>query len=261
MLQDRSLQHFFCSFLQLMKFRDLTVIFYFTVFIRSSFFMTKISFIAAVSIATSFILCSFTGLFNKQEETRVIPAKTSARSKLLTGADQTALYIPWLKGKRVALVGNQTSIIGKKSIVDSLLSLDIRVVKIFGPEHGFRGNASNGAVVKDEIDAATGIPVISLYGKNRKPSKEQMAEIDVMIFDMQDVGCRFYTNINTLANIMESCAENNKELMILDTLLMALYWRIICIPALVNLKFPSPMALLLPNLHKCSMAKDGSPIK
>jgi uncharacterized protein YbbC (DUF1343 family) len=100
--------------------------------------------------------------------------------------------------------------------VDSLLSLGINIVKVFGPEHGFRGNASNGAVVSNETDAKTGIPIISLYGKNQKPTKEQLADIDLMVFDIQDVGCRYYTNINTLQYVMEACAENNKELLILD---------------------------------------------
>ncbi|MCY1532854.1 hypothetical protein D9M68_681500 [compost metagenome] len=96
------------------------------------------------------------------------------------------------------------------------MSLGVQIVKVFGPEHGFRGNASNGAVVKDEKDAKTGLPIISLYGKNEKPTKEQLADIDLMVFDIQDVGCRYYTNINTLEYVMEACAENNKELLILD---------------------------------------------
>ena len=135
---------------------------------------------------------------------------------IITGADQTEKYVPYLKGKRIALVANQSSIIGKKSSVDSLLSLGVKIVKVFGPEHGFRGNASNGAVVSDEKDAKTGLPIISLYGKNQKPTKEQLADIDLMVFDIQDVGCRYYTNINTLEYVMEACAENNKELLILD---------------------------------------------
>lgn len=135
---------------------------------------------------------------------------------VITGADQTEKYVPYLKGKRIALVANQSSIIGKKSSVDSLLSLGVKIVKVFGPEHGFRGNASNGAVVSDEKDAKTGLPIISLYGKNQKPNKEQLADIDLMVFDIQDVGCRYYTNINTLEYVMEACAENNKELLILD---------------------------------------------
>ena len=138
------------------------------------------------------------------------------KSNIVTGADQTDKYVPFLKGKRVAVLANPTTIIGKKPLVDSLLARGVNIVKIFGPEHGFRGNASNGAVVKDAIDSATGLPVISLYGAKRMPSKEDLADVDVMIFDVQDVGCRFYTNINVLARIMQACAENNKELLILD---------------------------------------------
>ena len=135
---------------------------------------------------------------------------------IITGADQTEKYLPYLKGKRIGLVANQSSIIGNKSSVDSLVSLGINIVKVFGPEHGFRGNASNGAVVNNEVDAKTGIPIISLYGRNEKPTKEQLSDIDLMVFDIQDVGCRYYTNINTLEHVMQACAENNKELLILD---------------------------------------------
>ncbi|MBN8864080.1 MAG: DUF1343 domain-containing protein, partial [Sphingobacteriales bacterium] len=113
----------------------------------------------------------------------------SLSQEIITGADQTEKYVPYLKGKRVSMVANQSSIIGEKSIVDSLLALGIRIVKVFGPEHGFRGNASNGAVVGDEKDAKTGLPIISLYGRNEKPTKEQLAGIDIMVFDIQDVGC------------------------------------------------------------------------
>lgn len=136
--------------------------------------------------------------------------------KVVTGADQLSAYLPYLRGKRVGMLVNPTSIIGTKSSVDSLQSLGIRIKTVFGPEHGFRGNASNGAVVKDDVDAKTGIPIISLYGSKRKPSKADMDSLDIMVFDLQDVGCRFYTNINTLADVMEACAENNKELIILD---------------------------------------------
>ena len=136
--------------------------------------------------------------------------------KIKTGADQTEKYLPYLKGKRIGLLGNLTSVIGKKHLVDSLLSLGVNIVKVFGPEHGFRGNASAGVSVKDEKDSATGIPIISLYGPKNKPSKQDLADVDLMIYDMQDVGCRFYTNINALARLMEACAENGKELLILD---------------------------------------------
>jgi uncharacterized protein YbbC (DUF1343 family) len=143
-------------------------------------------------------------------------AKTADGAGIKTGADQTSKYLSYIKGKRIGILGNPTTIIGKRHLVDSLRSLGVNIVKVFGPEHGFRGNASNGAVVHDEVDSATGIPIVSLYGSKRKPSVEDMAAIDLMIYDIQDVGCRFYTNINTLADIMEACAENGKELVILD---------------------------------------------
>lgn len=145
------------------------------------------------------------------EKTNTSPAK-----KIITGADQTEKYLPYLKGKRIAILGNQTTNIGKTHLVDSLKSLGINIVKVFGPEHGFRGQASAGVVVKDENDPLTGIPIVSLYGPKRKPSKEDLSNVDLVIYDVQDVGCRFYTNINTLAEIMEACAENGKELLILD---------------------------------------------
>ena len=134
----------------------------------------------------------------------------------VTGADQVSEYLDYLKGKRIGILVNQTSIIGKTPIVDSLVSLGVNIVMIFGPEHGFRGTASNGDKVSDSVDPKTGIPAISLYGKQRKPSKEQMAGIDLMVFDIQDVGARFYTYINTLGHVMEACAETNKEMLILD---------------------------------------------
>ncbi|MBS1567712.1 MAG: DUF1343 domain-containing protein [Bacteroidetes bacterium] len=135
---------------------------------------------------------------------------------ILTGADQTEKYLPYLKGKRVALLANPTTIIGNKHLVDSLLKRGVSIVKIFGPEHGFRGNASAGAKVVDEKDPATGINIISLYGSKKRPSAEDLADVDVMLYDVQDVGCRFYTNINVLRDIMQSCAESKKELLILD---------------------------------------------
>lgn len=142
--------------------------------------------------------------------------KTS--TTVLTGADQTRLYVDYLKGKNIGMVVNPTSIIGKNKmpLVDSLLKLGINIKKVYGPEHGFRGNASNGAKVDDAVDAKTGLPVISLYGKHYKPTPADLAGIDLMIFDIQDVGVRFYTYISTLHYVMEACAENNIELMILD---------------------------------------------
>ncbi|MGF7080005.1 exo-beta-N-acetylmuramidase NamZ family protein [Mucilaginibacter sp. UYCu711] len=138
---------------------------------------------------------------------------------IITGADQTNLYVNYLKGKNVGMVVNQTSIIGKNKTAspDSLLKLGVKIKKIYGPEHGFRGNASNGATVGNELDTKTGVPVISLYGsKHYKPTVDELKGIDLMIFDIQDVGTRFYTYISTLHYVMEACAENNIELLILD---------------------------------------------
>ena len=150
--------------------------------------------------------------------------KNSARSSgsvdfdksIKTGAEQTEKYVPYLKGKRIGILANQTTIIGKRHLVDSLKSIGVNIVTVFGPEHGFRGNKSAGDRVSDEVDSTTGIRIVSLYGPRRKPGKRDLAEIDLMIFDVQDVGCRFYTNINMLAAIMEACAESGKELLILD---------------------------------------------
>lgn len=133
-----------------------------------------------------------------------------------TGADQTERYLPLLQGKRIAIVANQTSRIGKNSLVDSLKTLGVTIVKIFGPEHGFRGTASAGAIVADSIDGKTGLREISLYGKKSKPSKQDLANVDLVIFDIQDVGARFYTYIDLLGSVMEACAENGKEVLILD---------------------------------------------
>src|ERR1035437_187858 len=140
------------------------------------------------------------------------PSKTD----IVTGADQVSKFLPLLKGKNVGMTINQTSTIGKKLSMDSLVALGIKVVKGFGPEHGFRGNASDGAVIGNFKDEKTGIPIISLYGDHNKPTKEDLAGVDVMIFDIQDVGVRFYTFLSTLHYVMEACAENNIELIILD---------------------------------------------
>lgn len=141
-----------------------------------------------------------------------------------TGANQTESYVKLLKNKRIAVVANQTSIIEKNPkskvnythLVDSLISLDVNVKKVFAPEHGFRGKADAGEVVKDGIDTKTGLPIISLYGKNKKPSKEQLKGIDVIVFDIQDVGARFYTYISTLHYVMEAAAESKIPVIVLD---------------------------------------------
>ena len=125
-------------------------------------------------------------------------------------------YLPLLKGKKVAVFANQTSVVGNTHLVDTLRKLGVQITVIFGPEHGFRGTADAGEKVESGIDKATGIPVVSLYGKKRKPTKEDLKGANLLLFDIQDVGCRFYTYINVLRDIMEACAENNKKLLILD---------------------------------------------
>ena len=144
----------------------------------------------------------------------LFPILVSAQIK--TGAERTEVYIPKLKNKRVAICGNQTSKIGDVHLIDTLFRLNINLVSIFAPEHGFRGDAEAGAHIKSGIDSKTGIPVVSLYGNNKKPTKEQMQNIDILVFDIQDVGCRFYTYISTLHYIMEAAAENHVKVMILD---------------------------------------------
>lgn len=133
-----------------------------------------------------------------------------------TGAERMDVYLPRIQGKKIAIVGNQTSIIGNTHIVDTLVSLKIDVIKIFCPEHGFRGEAEAGEKVKSGVDQKTGIPIVSLYGSKKKPSADDLKDINIILFDMQDVGVRFYTYISTLHYIMEVCAENQIQLIILD---------------------------------------------
>ncbi len=148
----------------------------------------------------------------------VIPAQVVVRefSTVACGNAQFEKYAPLLKGKRVGVVTNASGLVGKTSIVDTLLSLKVNVKRIFGPEHGFRGDAEAGDSVQSHLDKKTGLPVVSLYGKNRKPTPEQLKDLDVLVYDIQDVGVRFYTYIATMCYVMEACAENNKECMVLD---------------------------------------------
>jgi uncharacterized protein YbbC (DUF1343 family) len=136
--------------------------------------------------------------------------------KVSVGAEQLNELLPLLTGKRVGLVVNNSSLVGKTHLADTLISRKVQVKKIFGPEHGFRGDAADGEHVGDAVDAKTGVPVVSLYGKNYKATPEQVKDLDVMIFDIQDVGARFYTYSSTLHYLMETCAENNKQLIVLD---------------------------------------------
>jgi uncharacterized protein YbbC (DUF1343 family) len=131
-------------------------------------------------------------------------------------AERVGEYLPLLQGKRIGAVVNHTSVVGKTHLVDTLLKTGAQLVKIFAPEHGFRGSASDGEKVKDGKDAATGLPILSLYGSQKKPSPEMLAGVDLVLFDIQDVGARFYTYISTLAYVMEACAEQNIPLIVLD---------------------------------------------
>lgn len=135
---------------------------------------------------------------------------------LRLGAEQFELYLPEIQNKKIALVVNHSAQINKEHLVDILLRKDVSIKKIFVPEHGFRGNADAGEIIQDEKDPRTGLPIISLYGKNKKPTPKQLEDIETVIFDIQDVGVRFFTYISTMHYVMEACAENNKELIILD---------------------------------------------
>jgi len=146
----------------------------------------------------------------------LVNACVAQQNPPLPAAYQTEEYLPYLKDKSVGLVVNQTSTIGQTHLVDTLRSCGIEIKKVFAPEHGFRGEADAGATIKSGVDKKTGLPIISLYGKNKKPTNEQLQDLDVVIFDIQDVGARFYTYISTMHYVMEACAENNIPLVILD---------------------------------------------
>ncbi|MEP3837019.1 MAG: DUF1343 domain-containing protein [Algibacter sp.] len=164
------------------------------------------------------------GIDNREKPVMEVKKDTS----IIIGISRTDLYLPLLKGKRVGVVANQTSVIFTKSatqplgaikythIVDSLLALKVDIKKVFAPEHGFRGKADAGEIVKDGIDTKTKLPIVSLYGKNKKPSATQLKNLDVVIFDIQDVGARFYTYISTLHYVMEACAEAGIPVFVFD---------------------------------------------
>lgn len=135
---------------------------------------------------------------------------------IITGAERIQEWLPMVQGKKVGILANHTALVGTKHLVDTLISSGIEVTKIYVPEHGFRGDADAGEHINDGFDPSTGIPIISLYGSNKKPTPQQMEHVDILIFDIQDVGARFYTYISSLHYLMEACAENNKPLIVLD---------------------------------------------
>lgn len=135
---------------------------------------------------------------------------------IIVGAQHTNLYLSKLQGKKIAIIANPSSLVCKTHLVDTLLSLGIDIKKVMSPEHGFRGNVGAGEHVDNEIDKKTGLSIISLYGNHKKPTNQDLKDIDILIFDLQDVGTRFYTYLSTLHLCMEACAENNKEFIVLD---------------------------------------------
>lgn len=154
---------------------------------------------------------------NREKESSELSKKILNKNDIKTGADNYIEYLPLLKNKKIGVITNQSGILSNSNhLVDFLLSKNINVKTIFAPEHGFRGTADAGEVIKDGKDTKTSLPIISLYGNNKKPKKEQLAGLDILVFDLQDVGARFYTYISSLHYIMEACAENNISLIILD---------------------------------------------
>ncbi len=163
----------------------------------------------------SLLSCGITPKPGTTEKT-VLSRNVHQKNTVKTGAQRMDKYLPLLSGKKVACVVNQTSTIGKTHLVDTLLKSGIAMIKIFAPEHGFRGKADAGETVGNEMDKKTGLPVLSIYGNKKKPSKEDLAGVDIVLFDIQDVGVRFYTYISTLHYVMEACAEQGKTLIVLD---------------------------------------------
>lgn len=144
------------------------------------------------------------------------PADQGNLASVVPGAEQPGAYVPLLRGKRVGVVVNHASLVQGKHLLDTLLALDIDVHMIFSPEHGFRGEEADGALIDNSIDPRTGLPIISLHGRQKKPSPEHISGLDVLVFDLQDVGVRFYTYLSTLHNIMEAAAEQGKTVVVLD---------------------------------------------
>jgi uncharacterized protein YbbC (DUF1343 family) len=171
--------------------------------------MQSIKYIILIIVTISSFLASCQ---NQQNQKKFSKAKET----ILPGSYLIREYVPLLKGKTVGIVANNTSLINKTHLVDTLISLKVNTMKIFGPEHGFRGDQPDGKEILNGKDPKTGIEVISLYGYHKKPTQDDLQDIDIIIFDIQDVGARFYTYISTLTYVMEACAENNIPLIVLD---------------------------------------------
>ena len=159
------------------------------------------------------MIFAFNGIHGQTNPTK---EKLNIKQSIMPGAERMEVYLPWLKGKAVAVFANQTSLVKNTHLVDTLVKSGIKVVKIFGPEHGFRGDADAGEHVTDGVDKRTGIPVISLYGDHKKPTPDDLKDVDILVFDIQDVGVRFYTFISSLQYYLEAALENHKPLLLLD---------------------------------------------
>ena len=186
----------------------------------------------SIALLLSIPLFTIAQTFEQNSQTKNNPKLLNNENGLSIGlgAENVMQYLPQLKGKKVGLVSNQTGIVRKtlrknpsdyeynntNHTVDLLIGNGINVVKLYSPEHGFRGDADAGAKVKSGVDAKTNLPIISLYGDNKKPKANQIADVDVLVFDMQDVGVRFYTYISTLHYVLEAAAENGKKVIVLD---------------------------------------------
>ena len=154
---------------------------------------------------------------NEEEDEELIREGSNVQLRHpLLGIERLKIFRDSLTDKRIAVVANQTSVVKGAHLVDTLMSSGYNVVKVFSPEHGFRGKADAGEHIESTVDEKTGLPIVSLYGNNRKPKPEQLADVDIVIYDIQDVGVRFYTYISTLHYVMEACAENSKRLIVLD---------------------------------------------
>lgn len=172
-----------------------------------------------ILLFVSFVLNSCNGQTAPAAKSEILSTKTLPavqEREIVVGASRLNILLPLLQNKRTALLVNQTSLCGKTHLADTLVSLKVNVVKIFAPEHGFRGSADAGEHVANGVDSKTNIAVASLYGDKKKPSEDDLKNVDVVVFDVQDVGARFYTFISTLHYLMEACALHNKELIVLD---------------------------------------------
>lgn len=179
-------------------------------------------------------------------------AVLQATAQVKNGADRLEELFPLLENKRISLVVNQTSLVQNVHLLDTLYNKGVHITQVFAPEHGFRGDADAGEFIKNGKDYRTQVPIISLYGKNKKPQPSQLQQTDIMIFDIQDVGARFYTYISTMFYVMQACAENNKELIILDRPNPCDY---VDGPVL-DMKYKSFVGILpIPILHGCTIGE------